>query len=246
MDVDNWAEFGKNMVVSNDFDYFPERWTNLDGSEKFINYALRYKEDFNHGENFEVLYSFDFLDFLDSKYDGFYKLKKGKVIVDGFPHGADFAFLKEGVLKYSQKKYLWGNGSQIFSQTFYDKPFFLKKIYYQSKYRSSPLRLSNVLRGESFLWNEGSLGAVSQFNKNNFEVSLYKNLNLGFIIGFHLNSQVSYQDSYFIDQIKKNSFSKREDFLDFLNEMWEGGVRSTLDEGNPPKDLMDPFIRNIY
>jgi len=248
MDVDDWAEFGKNRIVADDFDYFPEKWINPNESEEFVNYALKYRNEFNHGENFRVLDPVDFLDSVSSKYSGFYKLRREEIVVNGFPHGAEFAFLQKGVLKYSQKKHSGMNDSQIFSQTFYDGPFFLKKIYYKSGYDSDSLKLSNVSRGERFFWNGGYSGGISQFGKNNFEVLLYNNFDLNSIIGFHLNSRVFYRDQPFVDKIKKDFHNspKKEDFFNLLNEMWNGGVKSTRDWESLDNDPMDSFISNIY
>lgn len=248
MDVDDWAEFGKNIIVAGDFDYFPEKWINPDESEKVVNYALKYRNEFNHGENFKVLDPTDFLDSVSLKSNGFFKLRRGEIIVNGFPHGAEFAFLKNGVLKYSQKEHLGGNSSKIFSQTFYDGPFFLKKISYKVRYDPGPLKLLDVSRGERFFWSGGSSGGISQFGKDNFEVSLYNNFDLNSLIGFHLDSRVFYKHKNFIDKIKRDfrHFSEKGDFFNFLNEMWEGGVQSSRDRESRDNDSMDSFISNIY
>jgi len=240
MDVDDWAEFGKNIIVTDDFDYFPEEWGNPDRSEKFVNYALKYRNEFNHGENFKVLDPIDFLDSVSSKDNGFYKLRRGEIVVNSFPHDAEFAFLQNGVLKYSQKKHFWGEGPQIFSQTFYDGSFFLKKIYERNRDNSGPLKLSDVSRGERFFWSEGYSGEIFQFGKDNFEISLYNHFDLNSIIDFHLNSKFLYKDKYFIKKIKRNfyHFSKQEDFFNLLNEMGRGKVQSIRNLEKLGKDLM--------
>jgi len=224
-----WAEFGKNINLVSNFRYFPEEWGYQKSDEKFVDFAGEYKKDFNSKEDFQSLYS---LDSFDTDFTGFYKILKGEIRVGTEIHPADFVFLKNGKLKYSQKKLNNQPEITLANQIFYDGPFYLIKEYSSSanpqeedllnfdgdlnpSYTAieSVPRLLYVQREGKFLWKNGFSLRHSQWSLKNSSLFLYKKGN-SYVFGeANLNPASITSLFYYLEEIKKNPYV----FSDFKN-----------------------------
>jgi len=220
MDDNLWAEFGENLDVVSNFNYFPEKWNYQNSEEEFIDFAKEYKKDFNSNKNFQTLFS---LDSFDTDFTGFYKILSGEIRIKEDCHDANFVYLKNGKLKYSQSEYGAIEGIRNIEQIFYDEPFYISKRYYSDnrcqedeminsygdlneRYMGSknPPTLLNVQRGGKFCWDKGFSLRYTQFELYNSTLYLYKKGSQDIFANCVLNSKEALSDFQYLEEIKKN------------------------------------------
>jgi len=222
MDNNLWSDFGKNISVVKDFNYFPEEWRSQNPDEEFIDFANKYKKDFNSNNEFSSLVS---LVSFDTNFTGFYNILLGKIELNGEFHDADFVYLKNGKLKYSQSEYGAREGIRNIEQIFYDDPFYISKKYYSDN-RSSEEEMINsygdlnedfmgienspkllcVQRGGKFCWEKGFSLRYAQWGEYCSSIFLYKKGEKDVYGELVFNSESKISDFQYLEEIKKNPF----------------------------------------